>query len=238
MSKISGFTLIELLVVIATIALLLAMLMPALRKASDHAKSIKCLSNLKQIGLAAHLYAETFDGFIPRGSWGDEPIWFRVFFPFLGYDERVEDWTDIDIYRCPSYPIFGDSLNGLPNQENAVCFVINGWGYNGADIHYPTKLVNVRKPGEKIYLADNETGFWRPVITGESSEGFWWCDIFHTGHLPMSDDTDLINGRRIARDRHGRGCNCLFFDWHAENRVAEEMTEFDWHDGGPMFDDD
>ncbi|MCK5172862.1 MAG: prepilin-type N-terminal cleavage/methylation domain-containing protein, partial [Planctomycetes bacterium] len=68
MKKIKGFTLIELLVVIAIIALLLAILMPSLQAAKKQARAIICRSNIRQIGLAAYLYAEDNDTYIPRGG--------------------------------------------------------------------------------------------------------------------------------------------------------------------------
>ncbi|MCC6233358.1 MAG: type II secretion system protein, partial [Verrucomicrobiales bacterium] len=64
----AAFTLVELLVVIAIVGLLASLLLPALSKAKGKARSIQCLGQLRQIGLAATLYAEDHDGELPRSQ--------------------------------------------------------------------------------------------------------------------------------------------------------------------------
>ena len=226
MRKRRGFTLIELLVVIAIIALLMAILMPVLRKAREQGKDVVCRNNLRQIGLAANFYAGEYGFLIPRSAeWGgDIKPWFQLFMPFLSQKAAGGDYRSVRIFRCPSYP----------DKRQTVCFVVNGWSNDGdgEDWHMqgtPTRLTACKNPALSIYLADNEDGPWRTIITNATDRDVTRCDVFRPSHLPDSDDQGIGSGRRVARARHKSGCDGLFIDMHTEWMAAEKMTVQMWN---------
>jgi prepilin-type N-terminal cleavage/methylation domain-containing protein/prepilin-type processing-associated H-X9-DG protein len=106
------FTLVELLVVVAVIAILAAMLLPALAKARESARRASCVSNLKQLGLGVHSYVNDHDYFIPglekNAIWADS-IWSRRLFNH-GY---IPQWQ---VFYCPSDP------NRTPNNGTSGNF--------------------------------------------------------------------------------------------------------------------
>lgn len=224
----TGFTLVELLVVLAIIALLMAILMPVLRKAREQGKDAICKNNMRQIGMGAQLYAEAWQSQIPRG-WGGNPgkTWYMLFMPYLAQRPVDNDYRNVKIYRCPSYP----------DTEQTVCYVVNGWEFSsdtdmvGGETIKPTPLSECCFLASTIYLADNEYGppAWRPIIRKADDEGWNRCDVWDPGHLPSSDSQDTRRGRRVARDRHkDRGCNSLYLDWHVEWVAADKMSINMW----------
>jgi prepilin-type N-terminal cleavage/methylation domain-containing protein/prepilin-type processing-associated H-X9-DG protein len=107
--KAAGFTLVELLVVIGIIAVLLALLLPAINKSRAHAKSVLCQSNLRQIGQAMLIYANNNRGWMfPPDNGLDVPLEERWFIPVLRpppppdpTSTDTKDWTPL-ILVCPA----------------------------------------------------------------------------------------------------------------------------------------
>ena len=228
-----GFTLIELLVVIAIIALLMAILLPSLSRARKQAKATRCQSNLKQIGLAMHAYATDYDYLLPRAELrpgvaiytGIDMRWPVLFMPYVGgTSEGVENYYEVKIFDCPSYPLKEQTVDYCSNAFDLEGTLTECFGF--------TKLDDFPRHTTTIYLADYEyipdAGHIKIILKDDSPDvmkvKMQSLDAWHANHLPSADD----GTRRVARDRHSKWINCLFIDGHAAKMNPLEITVHDY----------
>ena len=137
MPRRSGFTLVELLVSVSIVALLVAILIPAVKQARDSAKVLLCATNLRQIGIAWNLYLPSNNDTFPvwrrnlnwsyggmepsiasAGFWGQD---YRPLNPYVALSEQDQEWAEV--FRCPAdRPILNDKgqpavSKGYPTYE-------------------------------------------------------------------------------------------------------------------------
>jgi prepilin-type N-terminal cleavage/methylation domain-containing protein/prepilin-type processing-associated H-X9-DG protein len=228
-----GFTLIELLVVIAVIALLMAILLPALGRAREQGKATRCLSNLKQIGIAMHAYAADYNYLLPRAELrpgvavysGIDMRWPVLFMPYVGGSfSSVEHYYELEVFNCPSYPV----------KEQTVDYCTNAFDLKGSLTEYFgfTKIDDFPRHGTTIYMADYEyipnVDQIKIILKDDPPDTMKTkmqsLDVWHRDHLPSAGDST----RRVARNRHVDWVNCLFIDGHSAKMRSLELTPYDF----------
>lgn len=248
-NKRNGFTLIELLVVISIIAILMAVLMPALTKAREQAKKIVCASQQKDIGMALNLYAQDWDGNLPRGWWSQQPgtTYTRLPYKLAPYYDRegLSEW-DFEMYSCPGQPkILTDSQgNDVIRGESAV----GSYGYNeffflglNPGGRYPSN--NAENWVErKISDIVNPSGLpLHGCLSGEQYQNLTSGGgqrLSYRGPHPNAFKYGFMGGIKPAtRNRvdvygpapnHGRDCNMLMGDFSVDSVNVTVDGEFPW----------
>ncbi len=197
-SSSSGFSLVEILVTTGIIAVLAAILLPAMKKTIDASHTAGCASNLSQIGKAMFAFAADNDGRLPLAddgskSWPVSPYMYQLN-PYLGnlpsvtFEQQKKICFD-GVFRCPGKKDW--TLSGPTDLQRL------SYGMNTFDSQYDPKiklmdskkLVSIESPSKTLLVADQQTG--------------WWA---------------LRNAHYMYRDfralRHAKSDNVLFCDGH------------------------
>lgn len=245
-AKRSGFTLVEMLIVIAVIALLAAIMFPVFARARENARRASCQSNLKQIGLGIHQYAQDYDGRLPMGEiypfgtpaetcaktyMPEAPMFnpFKLQPTWMGY---IYPYTrSTQIYYCPSGPINSEAFEwknystadrrfGYSYNPNVL--VQSKWEVGGANTIYSDCSI---VPGKEATAAPSisEVRFGTPSTLmmlcdrATTDRGATICDAAPGVTCQLGGRDDVTNNYGYSPSkRHLGGSNVLYVDGHVK----------------------
>jgi prepilin-type N-terminal cleavage/methylation domain-containing protein len=212
-----GFTLVELLVVIGIMALLIALLLPSLRRARMAAKDLSCLSNLRQIGTAFQTYANQYRGAWPKPATPQAAVprwWHKDYLYRVVYDREVEPATVAKntyllgtVFECPSARELWSSDDAIELSYGMSCRLNDAQGDEDTDGRNQFKFANkVRSASETALLIDD---VWA------------WSGTNVTATPPPSDN-QLLRLQKASL-RHNKRLNTLYVDYHAAPVAYDEL---------------
>ena len=232
-TKSQRFTLIELLVVIAIIAILAAILLPALQSAREKGRAATCTNNLKQIGLAVSVYGDIYDGFMPTcnrsmGQWtkaGQSNLGENGFIHFTGIlQKNISAGNNGNILICPSYPRLASWSNYALNLH-----VFPRGNSNNKPIANWPKFNKFAYASQTLAATDITLGSIDPIT---------YTNGAHQRATTISaydkTDSSVATGGWGAR-AHGNTVNCLYLDGHVGGVLARTPEEFPLYVGHELF---
>jgi len=242
----SGFTLIELLVVIAIISILLAILMPAMRKIRETARESVCKSNLRNVGLAVHLYLDDYERKLPDTLSSNEFLWVES--DGVTYRKPGSSGTywgiyykkylkETKIFGCPSLVRVPKLIYDVPDPSAAIQHAAFGLNHHPRARGRDTETI--RPHSEFIVCTDHA----EPRPENGTSDGFHNNDTPGAMNLTQyrRGGSRFFSYRQIFRhniryaddDRTGGRANVLWLDGHVSH--IEETTGDDvpsrWYTG-------
>jgi prepilin-type N-terminal cleavage/methylation domain-containing protein len=242
MCKRKGFTLIELLVVIAIIALLMSILMPALQRVRKQARSVTCLTKLKQWGVFFAMYADDYNGKFMRGFTASPAN--RWVYALGDYYKWNDEFT-----CCPNAMKPWVDENGINTGAEGHASGVGAtmaWGYMSQG-HWKKQMKG--SYGVNGWVVDAPAGnephsggagwFWRgPNVAGAAYAPLFLEAQRYNGWALESDRPPSFNGERWNDDaqmgryclnRHDGFAGCLFLDYSARKVGLKELWTLKWH---------
>jgi prepilin-type processing-associated H-X9-DG protein/prepilin-type N-terminal cleavage/methylation domain-containing protein len=229
-----GFTLIELLVVIGTIGILAGLFLPALSNAKERGRQIKCMSNLKQVGLATILYADDH-GYYPPGRFADVTQWDLCVGTYAGgKNDPFTSEARTALFMCPSAKVRNErvQLNYSANPNVFKEIKENVGHVSPNELRRPSETILV---GDAIqYTSEGNAHAILWGVEGSSGASIYWNDgKEQQANAPIRAGPDLdeaLNHLDPAganfRYRHGsKSVTALFADGHAERKGRGKVLD-------------